>query len=843
MKYLSLKIFKNSQFLKTKIFTDDQISIGSSEGLSLSLPEISSWHLLIERRQNVFCVMDLNSEMGTMLNGVRIKEESLLESGAVIKAGPYELQFFVGPPVSTSQKPSSPAPVPPQAPAVPAQPAPTPAQPTPQTPAMQSGLSVGQKPPQTPAMQSASQKSPQTSVGQASLSADQKLPQTPARQEGLSAGQKAPQTPAEQTVIQEAPKAPSQKPVSQESSQVTTQKVGSVSVPQTPAGQSGLSAGQKAPQTPTEQGISQEAPQAPAQKSALEEPTVEETTTVEEPSQTLTQELPVPEVPAQEPTLQESLSQEPLPQPAFTESLDQGEDLNVIPVKKKKGFWNTYAPSSRIKNLDDEISPSIGHLIEVTLAWKDRILKTYHFSKSQNVHIGSDKKCEIYFPNMLNSSSYKLMSISGGAKIYVNGPVKGTLFQGKNKETRVTHDLKNDQTIVLKPYEVVKLNFNSFLTVYIRLTSKPAQPPLVGLLNLRLSEALALLFAFLLTGLLFFYGTLYAPAFLMQDVDFIEKDARVAQVVFEKLPPKKKKAVKYDLNKKEPTTKKTTKAPKLKKEVKKVVKKPAIKTPIKKKVKKVSTPKKGKQGKIAAVAPGKAKKKTKKVKVGSARPGGSLKTGKKGSSAKTKAPDPTKMSVLGVFGGGGSLNKLDQAASGPGGLTGLATEYTGYGGTAEEYEGQGIGTKTKELSSGGQGSAIVGISGIKTKGKGLGTAGTGTGGLGERGRLSMEFSTEDIDVSGEIDRDGILRVLRSNRSKFDRCYQMALNSNASIQGKLPMQWRIASSGRGQRASALKSSIKSAGLKSCVADVLESLNFPAPPSGQIPEVKFSFNFTL
>ena len=731
MKYLSLKIFKNSQFLKTKIFTDDQISIGSSEGLSLSLPEISPWHLLIEKRHDVFCVLDLNSEMGTVVNGVAIKEETLLESGSVIKVGPYELQFFVGPPVSQKVGSKVPVEAPSQEPSV-------------QTP----------KPVSVP-----------------------ERPKAPVEE---------PVVPVQKPVVQEASPAPVEEPVSQE---------------------------------PLSSPVADKKPAVPVKEAQ--------------------------QVPAQQPVVPESVPSS-VPQPEISEKLDsfQEEDLNVIPIKKKKGFWNTYAPSSRIKNLDDEISPSIGHLIEVTLAWKDRILKTYYFSKSQNVHIGSDKKCEIYFPNMLNSPSYKLMSISGGAKIYVKGPVQGTLFQGKDKETRVTHPLNNDQSLVLKPYEVVKLNFNSFLTVYIRLTSKPAQPPLVGLLNLRLSEALALLFAFLLTGLLVFYGTLYAPAFLTQDVDFIEKDARVAQVVFEKLPPKKveKKTVKYDLNKKE-TKKKTTKAPKIKKEVKKIVKKPAIKTPIKKTVKKVSTPKKGKQGKIAAVAPGKAKQKSKKIKVGSARPGGSLKTGKKGSSAKTQAPDPTKMSVLGVFGGGGSLNKLDQAASGPGGLTGLATEYTGYGGTAEEYEGQGIGTKTKELSSGGQGSAIVGISGIKTKGKGLGSAGTGTGGLGERGRLSMEFSTEDIDVSGEIDRDGILRVLRSNRSKFDRCYQVALNSNASIQGKLPMQWRISSSGKGQRASALKSSIKNPGLKNCVAGVLESLNFPAPPSGQIPEVKFSFNFTL
>ena len=96
MSYLLLKIFQNSKLLKTKIFTDDQISIGSSEGLSLHLPELSPWHLLIEKKQTVFSILDLNSETGTFVNGIQITEESLLKSGDKIKVGPYELHFFIG---------------------------------------------------------------------------------------------------------------------------------------------------------------------------------------------------------------------------------------------------------------------------------------------------------------------------------------------------------------------------------------------------------------------------------------------------------------------------------------------------------------------------------------------------------------------------------------------------------------------------------------------------------------------------------------------------------------------------------------------------------------------------
>ena len=717
MQYLSLKIFKDSKLIKTKIFTDDQISIGSSEGLNLQLEGLSPWHVLIEKKHDIFCILDLNSETGTRLNGEQIAEETPLQSGAVIHIGPYEIHFFVGPPAEKTIK--SDVTAEPQKPVAPSSPTP-PAEP--QKP-------VAPSSPTPPAE-----------------------PQKPV----------APSSPT--------PPAKPQKPVAP--------------LPPTPPAE---------PQKPI-------APLPPTPPAEPQKPIA-----------------PLPPTPPAEPQKPDS----PAPS-AFKPS--------------EKGFWNTYAPLSQIKNLDEYLEPSIGNLIEVIICWKERILKSYYFHKSGDVFIGGGKNCQIQFPNMQNQATYKLLTIASGAQIYLSGAIKGVLFQGKNKSTRVSHALQGNQSVTLKPYEMVRLDFNDSLKLYIRLMDKPSAPPLAGLLNLKLSEALALLFALLLTALLVFYGTLYAPSFLAEDTQFIEKDIRVAQVIFNKRP-EKRKVIQYDLKDKNI---KAVSAKKPKK-VKKRPKRPAIKTPIKQLVKKISTPKKGKQGKMAAVAKGKGKP-TKKIKAGSARPGGSIKTGKAGSSAKTVAPDPTKVGVLGILGGGGAMDKLDKGASGPGGLVGLADQYTGAAGTADSYEGKGFGTKTKELSS-GQGTAIQGISGIKTKGKGLGIAGSGTGGLGERGRMSIEFSTEDIDVTGQIDREAILRVIRRNQNKFQRCYQLSLNQKASIQGNLTMKWMISANGRGRNARTVNSEMNSKTLQNCVAGVLEALIFPEPPSGQIPDVKFTFRFYL
>jgi len=675
LSYLLLKIFQNSRLLKTKIFTEDQISIGKSEGLSLHLPELSPWHLLIEKKQNVFSILDLNSETGTFVNGIQITEESLLKSGDIIEAMSYEIHFFAG-----------------------------------------------------------------------------------SKKAGQNLADSAPIVPSAETAQSES----------------------------TPPGQ---------------------APPPPETTHAGKKPSPPESTH-----------------PGKAP-----------PSSGPEGNFYYSDGFYKVSKPEKKGFWKTYAPPSQIKSLEDIVTPSIGNLIEVNLVWRDRVLQTHTFSKGGDIYMGSDKKCQIKFPPMIQQEPYKLLSISSGAKVYLKGAVKGLLFQGKDQKT--THKLNGNQTVALKPYEMLKLDFGEELKIYVRLMDKASKMPLVDLLNLRLSESLALLFAFLLTGLLFFYGTLYAPAFLAKDIGFIEKDIRMAQIVFEK-KAKKTQFIKYDLTEKSKSSPIVTK---IKPRKVKPKQRPSLKNSVTKRVKKISTPKKGRRGKTATVAPG---RKTKpKVRVGSVRPGGSLKTGKAGSSAKTKVPDPSKVGLLGAFGSGGRLGKLDKGASGPGGLTGLANQYTGFGGTKEAYEGEGVGAKTKDLISGGQGESLVGASGIKTGGKGLGLVGSGPGGLGQRGRLSMEFSTEEIDVVGEIDREAIARVIKRNRAKFDLCYQQSLNDEPSIQGKLLMKWRISSRGRGTGATALRSGIDSNSLKRCVGRVLNSLIFPVPTSGQIPEVTFPFSIAL
>ena len=98
MQLLVLKIFYQGRLFKVCPFTDDQISLGSGKGLSLRLDGIAPWHIVIEKKWDRYTIFDLGSETGTFINGQRIAGEYTLQSGTSFQIGPYQIQFFVGPP-------------------------------------------------------------------------------------------------------------------------------------------------------------------------------------------------------------------------------------------------------------------------------------------------------------------------------------------------------------------------------------------------------------------------------------------------------------------------------------------------------------------------------------------------------------------------------------------------------------------------------------------------------------------------------------------------------------------------------------------------------------------------
>ncbi|MCY4512214.1 MAG: AgmX/PglI C-terminal domain-containing protein [Bdellovibrionales bacterium] len=839
---LFLKIFYRGQLLKIRPFTEEQISVGSGDGLSLVLPGLAPWHILIEKKQDIYTVLDLDSESGTLLDGKKILEEQELHSGSFLTLGEYQIQFFVGPPpqmqppppVSEPDKESSQLPE-----AVGYSDSISP--PASKTPDQAGNVSTPSSP--RPYKKSPAPASKPSSPSLVSQAAPAIRPTAPSPQKSENTNVPSPGGSYEDSTPSSSPSFPSSvspvKPVAKPKTPSSSQQSGETlqNLPPQKLRVGRMTSKPLSP-SPISQITPTSEPKSPSSFDSLEEKQdsafeYSENSSVplyKEPSdQTASMESAVAEPPAVTPQ-----------QKPFIRETEAFSKIGSFKKPDEKGFWNTFAPPDKIKNLDEFLTPSIGNFIEVIVAWKNRILSSHHFSKG-SVHIGSETGCEVPVTNLLGMGKYKLLDIQDTAQVFFQG-VRGALIQGRERATRQIHPIKGSQNVVLKPYEMVRLDFRDTLKVYVRLKNKPTLASSGKVFKFNVAEMSVLLFSFLLTGLLVFYSGFYAPLFLMEDEKFVEANIQKATVKFTKPPPQ---PVDYALKEK---TQKAQKKAVVVKRKKSIPKKPKKRASLPSKVKPKKKPKKialkalgQKKGKSSASTRG---KKSSKVAVGSLRPGGSLKTGKSGATAKTVAPDPTKMGLLGVFGKGGKLKNLDQGATGSaaGGLVGLAEGATGHAGTRESYGGEGVGTKTKEMVSGGQGSALVGISGIKVKGRGGSLKGMGTGGLGTRGRMNIDIGTDNLDVEGTIDREAILRVIFRNHRRFDHCYQTSLQGNANLQGPLKMQWQILSKGRVRATKAIQDGVGSRSLTNCVANVLKSLKFPAPPSGQIGRISFKFVFS-
>lgn len=500
----------------------------------------------------------------------------------------------------------------------------------------------------------------------------------------------------------------------------------------------------------------------------------------------------------------------------------------------KKSATQTFAPPSEIKDLDRAVPPGRGGVVEVLVAWEERIIAVYHSKKNEMVTIGNHPSAVIKIPNLFSNQPYSIVHAGQIAQVYIAKGMGGKIIR-ENKQVDFDLALKKGvmtasatgaSRLSLGQKEVLRVDLHPSLRVYIRYTSLSTKAPKALLFDFNEAEMVGIGLALCFMLALFFFVGIYYPRFLVEEEKLDEKVIRMATIQFK--PPRRPKLARMAVQKQQRSKKENipVRAPKKSKkpvQIKKAGKKP---------------------GKIGAVASKKVQKKRPKKVVTSARQGASpIKSKKGGSGARSPKPDPTKVGLLGVFGKGGIQKQLDKAYSGAGELGGLADQATGSSGTKETYSGEGYGTKFKDAGVGGKGSNLIGISGVSTRGRGGGLKGFGRGGgFGNRGSVNLSFGTSEIDVEGSVDRDAILRVVRSNRAQLERCHSMVLQNNPSIQGRIKVKWVIQND-RVVSARVQNNQSGSKSLAQCLVSRLKNWRFPgAVPKGASGEISFPFVFT-
>lgn len=519
-----------------------------------------------------------------------------------------------------------------------------------------------------------------------------------------------------------------------------------------------------------------------------------------------------------------------LPPLPVDEPIDVGPIADYQPVGMVTG--KTYAPPSVNKDPKELVQPGKGNMVEVVVFWHERAISTKHFNPQNPVKMGGSQSADVFVPVLPVESSFVLVKGSAGqATVCLTPDMDGELVRFNDtvslKQLSRQNKLRDGgghYELDLKQGEMVRISLHSgLMSVVVRYKEQTNKPLAAPLLDLSTSEITGVILAVVISSILALYMAVYSPGDLPPDEAMIEEPLRKAIVKFN--PPPKKVVVAEEAPAKAPPEKKVMKVAEKAPDTQAAAAPRQAKSPSKSKA--------GKPGKAGEVAP--SKKPSKSKAVGSARPGGSVKTAKKeGANAKSAKPDPMKTGLFSAFGAKGVQSQLDKAYSGSGELQGLADQATGTSGMAENRPGEGIGTKMKEGAS-GKGESIVGIAGVGTKGRGTGTTGYGTGGIGKKGSVDIEVGGEGAGFVGSIDKEAIRRVIRAHLREIRTCYERALQRQPDLYGKIVFSWVIAEKGRVQSARVTSNDLGSSEVANCIKAKLQTWTFPEPPPNTLAEV--------
>lgn len=155
----------------------------------------------------------------------------------------------------------------------------------------------------------------------------------------------------------------------------------------------------------------------------------------------------------------------------------------------------------------------------------------------------------------------------------------------------------------------------------------------------------------------------------------------------------------------------------------------------------------------------------------------------------------------------------------------------------------GLGVRGSVQSVGGP-TASRGIGPIGTIGKvgRLGDAGYGPSkGLGahkDRGLASLSTPV----MIGALPRELIQRVINANKAQVRYCYEVELQRDQNLEGKVAVKWIIGATGAVAQVVVTESTMRSPRVGQCLAEKIRGWRFPQPAGGGVVEVNYPFVFT-
>jgi len=184
---------------------------------------------------------------------------------------------------------------------------------------------------------------------------------------------------------------------------------------------------------------------------------------------------------------------------------------------------------------------------------------------------------------------------------------------------------------------------------------------------------------------------------------------------------------------------------------------------------------------------------------------------------------------------------------GPGGLgTGVNNALGGLRSGGGVGNAQGLGGLASRGSGPGGGGIGLGTGGLGTKN--VGTGGGGSGGdahgsldLGSQTKESTRIIPGKTIVVGGLSKDVIARVIRGHQHEIKYCYEVELQKNPSLSGKVAVVFTIDSTGAVTETKVSDTSLHNGATEKCMLARIQRWRFPEPAGGGEVNVTFPWIF--
>lgn len=202
------------------------------------------------------------------------------------------------------------------------------------------------------------------------------------------------------------------------------------------------------------------------------------------------------------------------------------------------------------------------------------------------------------------------------------------------------------------------------------------------------------------------------------------------------------------------------------------------------------------------------------------------------------------MGLLGALSGGGEGNAIAAALDVPN-----ISDILGGMGEGVTVAGRGSGgAGLLGVGSGGGGDgpgSLFGAGNVGTgQGAGRGGLGMGMGGIGARGRKAREVMisvmTGMARVNGYLSAEQINRVVRANQAAIRYCYEVEVQRQPNLRGRVEINWRINLAGSVTTSRVARSTLRNPRVEGCIVRQVRRWRFPQPDGGEV-NVTYPFIF--